>query len=224
MLDLGYVVFEYDDNTHWNLAALHRILSPHKPTLCTVRIRNFIPSLSLPPDNNYNTDNFGLTNFNLHPFTSLTHLTLPRRLTGTDPSLVHQLLAPRLRVFCWDLTVERYWRRILKEADLQSAEGTWLRALAREAAARRASLRTVKIDYAGSDSHAPPHNGLVTAEMVAAEMLHEGVELWWDSAFLGMRSARLNGLNISALLTCELEAGGMDEETRTLIAAALTGN
>lgn len=119
------------------MGRLCTILSTRRDTLRAIHINHlFRCVLSCPAHP-------GLIRFDVRAFRALTHLTLSHGDTGTDPRFVRHLLAPRLRVFCWDFTLKYY----LGLEHLGKHEEDWLRALAQAAVETGVALHQVKVEY-----------------------------------------------------------------------------
>lgn len=114
------------DSRILTLNTLHPPLSLHQQTLHTIDIRDLC-SIEWPINTNQTV---GLDGFDLRPFTALTHLTLSCNATGTSLALLHHLLAPRLRIFRWDLKDAWHGDDAHCLGDLDEDEENWLRALA----------------------------------------------------------------------------------------------
>lgn len=144
---MQYLSFDFEAyaEVNWNLGKLCSILSTHQTTLRAIHIRYAIVAEIFFIDPYYPSNR----GFDLRPFSNLTHLTLSRRTTGTSPHLAPRLLAPRLRVFCWDLVAcnNRHQQDPDWRLDLTADEEKFLHTLARKADAQRAALELVKIDY-----------------------------------------------------------------------------
>lgn len=175
----------------WNLAMLHPTLSRHRETLRVVNIRTFSTPTStfpLPSRNPSPPRHQGLSGFDLRPFSSLTHLTLSRASTGTDPDLVHHLLAPRLRVFCWSLKTETENGRCggggggdgAELSDLDWPEEDWLQALWRGAVSKNAALRRVEIEFTPAARNPTSMYPWDRLERLSGKMRPRGIALRWD--------------------------------------------
>lgn len=118
----------------WSLAILQPILAIHKSTLRSISIR----CINEP----------GLDGFDLHDFESLEELCLSYQTTnGTaDIHLIPNLLAPRLRIFHWDLTLEDQQCNETLEC-FQQKEEDWLRTLALTAVSQGCPLRGIEITF-----------------------------------------------------------------------------
>lgn len=186
--NIDYAAIADDDgkSPDSGLAMLCEILSAHQATLRILRICNLVTT---PPSS---PDHPGLSRVDLRSFSALTHLTLSRHTTGTDSRTAYRLLAPRLRVFCWDLTGENCLggENLGGETlgDLCQPEEDWLRALtqaataAKEARTGSSALYRIEIDYAptiefGCNDGIYPWTRL---EKVADEMRRVNIALWWD--------------------------------------------
>ena len=119
--------------THWSLDTLQPILQAHRKSLRYIKIKNINGAV-------------GLERCNMSYFTSLERLDLSYRVTGTDTSLVANLLAPRLSTFRWVLTLEDQqcgedlWH-------FQEPQEEWLRALANAAIQCGSSLCEIRVKY-----------------------------------------------------------------------------
>lgn len=125
------VIGLYDD---WSLAVLQPTLTIHKSTLRTIKIRCINVG--------------GLTGFDLRDFEKLQELSLSYQTTRgtTDIHLIPNLLAPQLRVFHWDLTLED--QQCNESFDFfQQNEEDWLRTLALTAIEQGCPLRRIEIKF-----------------------------------------------------------------------------
>ncbi|KAL4920629.1 hypothetical protein BDW62DRAFT_198924 [Aspergillus aurantiobrunneus] len=123
----------------WSLAILQPILAIHCHTLRAIKIRCINVG--------------GLSGFDLRSFERLEELTLSSAATGhayrkysADDHLLANLLAPRLRRFYWDLTLEDQ-QCCESLADFGLAEQSWLRALACAATRQQCQLQEIGIKY-----------------------------------------------------------------------------
>lgn len=166
-----------DPPLDWSLNILQPVLNIHLATLRVIRICNI----------NYcdqsNFDPFSLITFDLHEFTALTHLTLSRLVTGTDPRLIKHLIAPQLREFCWDFMGDQNKSSHAKNGFTQ-VEESWLRALVRESRAGWGipTLQKIEIRYTPStdlprEDRADQWNRL---KALARELRRIGITLWWN--------------------------------------------
>jgi len=159
--------------SYYSLAALQPILATQKATLSHIHIRVIFSQ--------------GLQGFNVTGFPNLQSLSLSRDLTGTDTTYVANLVAPRLGVFHWELTVE----------DQQSSEDLggfgpleedWLRAFAAAAIARKSALRLIQIDYQPLDYY--------------CKKASEPREYPWDRMDRIAREIRPHGISLSYSQPC----------------------
>ncbi|KAH8882180.1 hypothetical protein GQ53DRAFT_462882 [Thozetella sp. PMI_491] len=138
---LESLTFRFAHRTHhmgmaafmnWGLDTLHPILFRHKETLRYLRISHLTRG--------------GLDYFNLTEFTGLEHLTLSLALTGTAHIHLANLAAPRLKSFCWDMTLED--QGCSEDlGDFQQREEDWIRALVDMFAERCVPCRHIKIVF-----------------------------------------------------------------------------
>ncbi|KAL4865948.1 hypothetical protein BDV12DRAFT_173619 [Aspergillus spectabilis] len=123
----------------WSLNTLQPILAIHRTTLQSISIRCI---------------NFGgLTDFDVRDFPNLQELRLseattsPRYRNSTaDAHLIPNLIAPRLRVFHWDLTLEDQQCSESLGSFAQKEED-FLRAVAHEAIKVKCPLRMLRVTY-----------------------------------------------------------------------------
>jgi hypothetical protein len=123
----------------WSLNTLQPILAIHRTTLLSISIRCI---------------NFGgLTGFDVRDFPNLQELRLSDATTSpryrnytTDAHLIPNLLAPRLRVFHWDLTLEDQ-QCSESLGYFSQEEEDFLRAVAHEAIKVKCPLRMLRITY-----------------------------------------------------------------------------
>lgn len=182
---------------NWRLPLLHSVLVPQQKNLRYIRVRHLIV------DDPRNPAHPGLAGFDLRSFSALTHLTLARQTTGTNPRFIHFLLAPRLRVFSWDLTTPEPGQPT-GLGELCDVEENWLRALAhaREAAGTSTMLRRVDIMYEPSPTCGPYYFGCLGSRgggngnvypwdrlkrLAAQDMREAGIELVWDPPTISRR-------------------------------------
>ncbi|KAF4470825.1 F-box domain [Fusarium albosuccineum] len=118
--------------THWSFWRLQPMLDIHKSTLRKITI----PEL----------DEGDITNLNLSDYPNLEVLELPATLTGKDVANVPRLVAPRLRVFRWNIITWRTESRVQPE-DFDQAEEDWLRAFVQAAVERQVKLRQIFVDF-----------------------------------------------------------------------------
>ncbi|KAH8692381.1 hypothetical protein BGW36DRAFT_387494 [Talaromyces proteolyticus] len=120
--------------TDWSLATLQPILSIHKSTLRSISIRCINVG--------------GLDGFDLREFENLEELSLSYQSTKhtADIHLIPNLLAPQLRVFHWDLTLEdQQCNESL--GFFEQKEEDWLRTLALTAVTRGCPMRRIEITF-----------------------------------------------------------------------------
>lgn len=125
--------------TEWTLAIFKQVLAIHRSTLRSIKL--------------YAVGISGLAGFDLRDFESLEELSLSSACTGhQNPVRDHMigvptnLLAPRLRVFHWDLTLQDQ-QHCEGLDDFGQEEEDWLRALVREALARGCPLQRIEIEF-----------------------------------------------------------------------------
>ncbi|KAJ3529871.1 hypothetical protein NM208_g9564 [Fusarium decemcellulare] len=118
---------------HWSFWRLQPMLDIHKSTLRKITI----PEL----------DEGDITNLNLSDYPNLEILELPATLTGKDVANIPRLVAPRLRVFRWNIITWRTESRVQPE-DFDQAEEDWLRAFVQAAVERKVKLRQIFVDFA----------------------------------------------------------------------------
>ncbi|KAL4881419.1 hypothetical protein BJY04DRAFT_218235 [Aspergillus karnatakaensis] len=140
-LDYTYGVWHrvnrrYND---WSLSTLQPILAIHQTTLRYISISHI--------------DKGGLSGFDMRDFPKLQELRLSEATTSrgsrnpiAEAHLIPNLLAPRLSVFHWDMTLEvdSHMETI---QDFAQGEEDFLRAFAREAIKAKCPLRLLKITY-----------------------------------------------------------------------------
>lgn len=116
----------------YTLGKLQPILAAQKATLTHVRIRELY--------------SMGLEEFNVTDFPKLRSLSLSHGLTGTDTTYVGNLVAPNLREFHWDMTLED---QQLGETlgNFAQPEEDWLRALSAAAIDRKSALHHIRIQF-----------------------------------------------------------------------------
>lgn len=130
--------------SQYSLATLQSILATQRATLTHIRIQQIF--------------NSGIEGFDMTGFPNLQSLWLSHDLTGTDTSLVANLVSPNLRVFHWDQMLEdqqhceTVWSFGQREED-------WLRALAAAAVDRRSTLRQIRIYYRPDDPYLYSYDG-----------------------------------------------------------------
>ncbi|KAF7516711.1 hypothetical protein PCG10_001978 [Penicillium crustosum] len=123
----------------WSLATLQPILYTHRKTLRSIKL--------------YGLHKSGFDGFDLREFENLEKLSLASHFSGHQLFKMNEiceppdsLLAPRLRVFHWDLTLlDQQCGESLR--DFGQAEEDWLRLLARKAIKHRCPLRRIEITF-----------------------------------------------------------------------------
>ncbi|KAF5006968.1 hypothetical protein FDECE_6684 [Fusarium decemcellulare] len=118
--------------THWSFWRLQPMLDIHKSTLRKITI----PEL----------DEGDITNLDLSDYPNLEILELPATLTGKDVANIPRLVAPRLRVFRWNIITWRTESRVQPE-DFDQAEEDWLRAFVQAAVERKVKLRQIFVNF-----------------------------------------------------------------------------
>lgn len=168
-------VDQYDHPRGSAMSRLHSVLLSCRTMLRSLRTCGLVSRV-------FDSHHWRLASFNLQYFPALAYLSLTHGDTGVDPRVVHQLLAPCLRVFCWDLFVTELGEALMI---LGQPEENWLCALVRAAARvpRGTSLRRVEIAYAFKSSVCYwdwiyPWDRL---ENAATEMIRAGVVMWWNT-------------------------------------------
>jgi hypothetical protein len=125
--------------TDWSLSTLQPILAIHQTTLRYIRIRCI--------------NEGGLAGFDVRTFQNLEELCLSSATTNrggrtntAEGNLIPNLLAPRLRVFHWDLTFEDQ-QHVEDLADFAQGEEDWLRTVAYAAMKAKCPLQTLQITF-----------------------------------------------------------------------------
>jgi hypothetical protein len=111
---------------------LQPILATQRATLTHIRIQKIFSS--------------GIEDFDMTRFPKLQSLWLSHDLTGTDTSLVANLVAPHLRVFHWDQQLEDQ-QCCETLGSFGQREEDWLQAFAAAAVERKSTLRQIRIYY-----------------------------------------------------------------------------
>ena len=119
-------------STDWSLGTFRRVLMPQAQSLRTIEIRNI--------------NKTGLDGFVLSAFSRLENLLLSHGSTGTDSSLISNLIAPNLQSFHWDLTLED--QQCGETLDnFGQEEEDWLRALVDAAIRGKSRLGEIRVTF-----------------------------------------------------------------------------
>lgn len=88
----------------------------------------------------------GIEGFNVRGFESLERLELSHGATGVNTRFIENLMAPRLKTFCWDFRLEDQ-QCTEDRSDFADAEEEWLQALLKATAEHNVSLEAVYITF-----------------------------------------------------------------------------
>jgi hypothetical protein len=149
----------YSNRFHWDFATFETVLAPYRDTLKHITI-GYLSG--------------GTKTIDFSGFTELLTLNLSRWQLDCSPETASStLLAPKLHTFTWDFGI--YDQHSESVTDFAEPQADWILALANLAAARKASLKTIEIEFNPESSYSQ------TAEQ------HEALKRPWDL---------MNGLSI----------------------------
>lgn len=175
------------------LAMLSDALEIHKNTLETLKVTYLTPI----DRNDRNGGSMDEEMLDVSQYPVLKELSLSRwsfsceKLVFSD-EVGAKILAPQLKKFTWDFTLEEGWMKDCRETwwDMGLREVEWLRRLGCLAADGRSSLRTIHVEFnpacvKASKNSVYPWDLL---DSVSAELLSRGISLTYSTPLIGRES------------------------------------